>query len=83
MVNYRGILDTGVGWDLFITVFVKYSEYEGRDQGDDDVVGVGELDADPTPEPQTSSAAISQVMGEHTGKYQQTLENQSSSIEYE
>lgn len=58
---------------MFITVLVKYSEYQRCDQGEDDVMGVGELDADPTPEPQTSPAAISQVMGEHTGKYQQTL----------
>ena len=40
MVDYLGILG-GVG--LFITVLVKYSECERYDQGEDDVVGVGEL----------------------------------------
>ena len=65
MVNYLGILG-GVG--LFITVLVKYSECERHGQGEDDVVGVGELYCNPTKEPQTSSASISQMVGEYTGK---------------
>ena len=53
---------------MFITVLVKYSEYERHDEGEDDVVGVGELDGDATEQPQSSSATVSQVMGEHAGK---------------
>ena len=51
-----------------MTVLVKYSEYERHDEGEDDVVGVGELDGDATEQPQSSSATVSQVMGEHAGK---------------
>ena len=60
---------------MFITVLVKYSEYKGHDEREDDVVGVGKLDGDATVQPQSSSASVSQVMGEHAGKYQQTLEH--------
>ena len=68
---------------MFITVLVKYSGSERHDQGEDDVVGVGELDGDATEQPQTSSASVSQVMGEHAGKYQQTLEYQALSFEHD
>ena len=68
VVDYLGMLD-GVRWFIIITVLVKYSESERHGNCEDDVVGIGELYCDLTEEPQTSSASISQMMGEHTGKY--------------
>ena len=68
VVDYLGMLN-GVRWFIIITVLVKYSESERHGKGEDDVVGIGELYCDLTEEPQTSSASISQMMGEHTGKY--------------